>query len=86
MTQKTSTPVQELETILADLPAEKVQEVVDFASYLHHRYRSMPQRGSAGAILHALKETGPLEFEEGELDALLNEIEAMRQMDMDDDD
>ncbi|MDQ4078439.1 MAG: DUF2281 domain-containing protein [Chloroflexota bacterium] len=82
MTQKTSTSVQELETILADLPADKVQEVVDFASYLRHRYSAIPQRGSATAILHALEKLGPLEFEEGELDALLDEIEAMRQMDM----
>ena len=86
MTQQTSTSVQELETILAALPAEKVQEVVDFASYLRDRYSATPQRGSAGAILHALEKTGPLEFEEGELDSLLDEIDAMRQMDMDDND
>lgn len=82
MTQSTSKPVQELETILADLPANKVREVVDFASYLRHRYGPSPQRGSVGAILQALKETGPLQFEEGELDMLLNELEAMRQLDL----
>lgn len=82
LTQKTPTPVQELESILAELPADKVQEVVDFASYLRHRYQARSERGSAGAILHALERTGPLEFREGELDALLEEIEAMRLMDM----
>lgn len=34
------------------------------------------------AILQALEQTGPLEFEAGELDALLIEIDAMRQMDL----
>jgi hypothetical protein len=29
-----------------------------------------------------LEEVGPLQFEEGELDSLLNDIEAMRQMDL----
>ena len=86
LNERTSTSVKELETILAELPADKVQEVVDFASYLRHRYHTIAQRGSAQAILQTLEQTGPLEFEEGELDALLYEIEAMREMDMRDDD
>lgn len=32
--------------------------------------------------MKALEEVGPLEFEEGELDALLADIEAMRELDM----
>lgn len=84
MVEQAPTSVEELETILAELPADKVQEVVDFASYLRQRYTSTLQRGSAGAILQALEKTGPLEFEEGELNALLHEIEAMRQMDLED--
>lgn len=86
MNEHTSTSVKELETILAELPADKVQEVVDFASYLRHRYHTMSPRGSAKAILQALEKKGPLEFEAGELEALLAEIEAMREMDMRDDD
>lgn len=86
MPQTKSKSVQELESILAELPSEKVQEVVDFASYLRHRYGPSPQRGSASAILQALEETGPLQFEEGELDSLLSEIETMRQLDLVDDD
>lgn len=82
MAQHTTPSAQEIEAILAELPADKVQEVVDFASYLRHRYGSPRQRGSAGAILQALETTGPLEFEEGELDTILNEIEAMRQLDL----
>ena len=85
MTQDTSISAQEIEAILAELPSDKVQEVVDFASYLRHRYGSPLKRGSAGAILQALDTTGPLEFEEGELDTLLDEIEAMRLLDLRDD-
>ena len=85
MTRHTSTSAQEIEAILAELPADKVQEVIDFASYLRHRYSSMPKRGSAQAILQALGTTGPLEFEEGELETLLEELETMRQMDLHDD-
>lgn len=86
MTQPKSKSVQELETILAELPSEKVQEVVDFASYLRHRYAPSSRRGSPYAILRALEETGPLQFEEGELDSLLSEIEMMRQLDLEEDD
>ena len=84
MTQHTSTSAQEIEAILAELPADKVQEVVDFASYLRHRYGSTPKRGSARAILQALETTGPLEFEKGELETLLEELETMRQIDLHD--
>ena len=81
MTQQTSPSAQEIEAILAELPADKVQEVVDFASYLRHRYGSTPKRGSARAILQALETTGPLAFEEGELEMILEELETVRQMD-----
>jgi hypothetical protein len=79
----TSKQARELEEILADLPAEKVQTLMDFAYYLHQRYASHPRRGSAGAILETLERVGSLQFEEGELDALLKDIEAMRQLDID---
>lgn len=67
---------------MAELPAEKAQELLDFAYYLHQRYTSHPQCGSAAAILDTLKEIGPLQFEESELNTLLADIEAMRQLDM----
>jgi hypothetical protein len=78
----TSKQARELVDILTDLPAEKVQTLMDFAYYLHQRYASYPRRGSAEAILEVLERVGPLQFEEGELDALLKDIEAMRQLDM----
>lgn len=86
MAQYTTPSAQEIEEILAELPADKVQEVVDFASYLRHRYGSPRKRGSAEAILQALETTGPLAFEERELDRILEEIETMRQLDLRDDD
>lgn len=71
---------------MAELPSEKAQELLDFAHYLRQRYVSHPQRGSAAAILETLQEIGPLQFEEGELNQLLKEIDAMRLQDMDDSD
>jgi hypothetical protein len=78
----TSKQARELEDILADLPAEKVQTLMDFAYYLHQRYASHPRRGSAEAILEVLERVGPLQIEEGELDALLQDIKVMRKLDM----
>jgi hypothetical protein len=79
-----STQIQELETILDELPADKVQEVIDFAHYLRQRYTPYPGRGSAEVILQVLEDVGPLKFEEGELDALLEELDSIRQMDVTD--
>ncbi|MCZ2112706.1 MAG: DUF2281 domain-containing protein [Anaerolineae bacterium] len=77
-------PITILEQLLADLPEEKAQEVVDFAAYLRRQYTTATERGSARAILNALDEEGPLLFAEGELDSLLAELEAMRQLDLSD--
>jgi hypothetical protein len=82
LTQLTSTRAKELENIIAELPVDKAQELMDFAHYLRQKYTPHPQRGSATAILDTLEEVGPLQFEEGELDSLLKDIEAMRQMDL----
>lgn len=71
-----------LETLLAELPDEKAREVLDFVAFLHQQYAQQSSRGSAGAILRALDEAGPLEFEEGELELLLDELEALRQLDL----
>jgi len=43
-----------------------------------------PPRGSAEAILHALDQAGPLQFEPGELESLLAEIQALLELDHDD--
>ena len=65
------------------LPEDRLLEVLDFASYLQSRYgRRHPERGSPEAILQALERSGGLQFEPGELDQLLEEIERMRLMDL----
>jgi len=57
--------------------------VIDFAGYLQSEYnKRQTARGSAEAILQALERVGPLQFEPGELDQLLDEIDQMRLMDM----
>jgi hypothetical protein len=66
-----------------ELPIEKVSTILDFAGYLQSQYsRRIPERGSPEAVLHALEQVGPLQFEPGELDALLNDIERMRETDL----
>jgi hypothetical protein len=82
MTQIVSSKAKELETIMAELPDEKAQEVLDFAHYLRQRYVPQVERGSASAILETLGKVGALQFEEGELTSLLEDLAAMRQMDM----
>jgi len=65
------------------LPEHKLLEVLDFASYLQSHYsRRRPERGSPEAILQALERSGGLQFEPGELDEILEEIERMRLMDL----
>lgn len=77
-----TTRAKELENIIAELPVGQAQALMGFAHYLQQKYTPQPQRGSAAAILETLEEVGPLQFEEGELDSLLNDIKAMRQLDM----
>ena len=86
MAQRTIKPAEELETLLTALPAEAARELFDFAAFLHQRYALQPGRVPTGAILEALEDAGPLEFEEGELDTILDDIALMRQMDMGDSD
>lgn len=75
--------IDRLAAAIQELPTEKVISVLDFVGYLQSRYsQRQPERGSAEAILQALKQTGPLQFEPGELDALLADIERMREMDL----
>ncbi len=65
------------------LSDDKILTVIDFAGYLQSEYnKRQTARGSAEAILQALERVGPLQFEPGELDQLLDEIDQMRLMDM----
>lgn len=81
LAQLMTSEARELTIIINELPSEKVQELMDFAYYLRQRYVPQSWRGSVAAILEALEEVGPLQFAEGELDSLLADIEAMRQLD-----
>ena len=63
-----------LEALLAELPEDKTREVIDFAAFLHQQYAQPFRRGSAGAIMQALDETGALGFDAGELDTLLDDF------------
>jgi len=67
-----------------ELPESQLLAVLDFAIYLQDRYgRHRPQRGSPEALLlHA----GQWQFEPGELDRLLAEIEQMRLLDLEEND
>ncbi len=82
MTPITHTQTAQLQRILTELPASKVQELFDFALYLYQQYAPAPHRGTAENILQTLDSIGSLHFVEGELDELLLELEEMRQMDM----
>jgi len=63
-----------------ELPESQLLAVLDFATYLQSRYgRHRPERGSPEALRpHA----GQWQFEPGELDRLLAEIEQMRLLDL----
>ena len=72
----------QLAAAVRDLPPEKIRQVIDFADYLRSRYApDGPERGSVEAILQALEQAGPLQFAPGELNALLADIQTMREMD-----
>lgn len=76
-----------LERVLRELPPDKIRQVADLAEYLHQQYAvDMPQRGSPEAILQTMEDVGPLNFESGELDVLLSEIQSMREMEIETDD
>jgi hypothetical protein len=70
-------------TAIRELPTEKVATILDFVGYLQSQYsRRIPERGSPEAVLQALEQLGPLQFEPGELDSLLTDIEYMRETDL----
>ena len=81
--QKRDDIIDRLVAIVHELPEDKAAEILDFASFLHGRYtRPNHPRGSAEAILAAIDRVGPLEFEPGELEKLLTEIERQRELDL----
>jgi hypothetical protein len=68
-----------------DLPDDKIGEAIDFVEYLQAKYgQRQPPRGSAEGIAKAFAEFGPLEFEPGEFDALLADMERSRWMSLTD--
>lgn len=74
---------QRLIAAIRDLPEERVLTVLHFAEYLQSSADTqLPERGSAGVILHALDEVGPLQFEPRELGILLEDIEHAREVDL----
>jgi hypothetical protein len=74
-------------TAVRGLPLARVRQVIDFADYLRTKYTAdVPRRGSPEVILQALEQTGPLQFAPGELDALLAEVQALREMDVENND
>lgn len=69
---------------IQELPADKLVAALDFIGFLNSKYgQTLPTRGSADAIVHVLEHVGPLQFERGELDMLLADIEDMRTHDRD---
>ena len=62
---------------LRDVPEEKVVEVLDFVGVLKSRRREKPARGSAEAILPW---GGTWQFEPGELENLLKDMEQSREI------
>lgn len=83
MARRVDELIDQIVQTLQELPAEQAAEVLDFASYLHSRYAlTLPERGSATAILTALDTHGLLEFAPGELDVLLDEIDQARERDL----
>jgi hypothetical protein len=75
--------VEHLKSIAQALPREQIVALVDFAEYLHTKHLAeQPRRGSIDAFLEFLDRAGPLQFEPGELDRILAEIEQARDLDL----
>ncbi len=63
---------------------DRVAEVLDFASYLRTKYEYIgPADGSAKILLTMLDSGGALQFNPGELDTILAEIDRARDNDRD---
>jgi len=64
------------------LPAEKLQEAIDFVGFLQQRSSNAPSQPEPGSAQALLKHTGSAYFNSGELDNLLNDIAQMRLLDL----
>ena len=83
MVQSKSQLTERLLAAVQELPEDKVAEVLDFAGYLQSKVGPRrPPRGSAEAFFQALEEVGPLQFDPGELEAILEDIERSRDSDL----
>lgn len=97
MVQTRESITDQLVKMIARMPFQMLMQLFEYASGLlapntkkdsggnkHHIMSTKPKRGSAEAILQAIDEVGPLEFEPGELDRILDELREMRHMDRED--
>ena len=80
----------ELIKMIARMPFQMLMQLFEYASGLLtpagsksgiSSIEQRPEPGSAEALLKAFDEVGPLEFDPGELDRILEEIREMRHMD-----
>lgn len=70
-------------SVVQELPADQIAEVSEFAEELKENSKKLgSERGSIEAIIETMNKFGPLEFEPGELENLLAEISAMRELDL----
>jgi hypothetical protein len=82
MANQTNTQLLErLISALYDLPPDKLPQVFDFVGYLQGRYgQGAARRGSGRALIEAIEGVGQLQFAPGELDAILDDINAAREL------
>jgi hypothetical protein len=73
--------IEQVELEVRSLPIERIQEVLDFIGFLKSKISSpsRPPRGSPEALLEC---AGIWEFEPGELDKILADIERARNIEL----
>ncbi|MBS3740425.1 DUF2281 domain-containing protein [Candidatus Bipolaricaulota bacterium] len=67
---------------LEELPEDKLKEVIDFANFLLTQEKKSPDRGTPEALLEHF---GKPEFEEGELEELLADVQRAREQELEGD-
>ena len=77
MSTPTDTLMERIITELCGMPEGQVAEVLDFIDSLKSQGMARPERGSAEALSYY---AGVWQFETGELDRLLADVERMREM------